>query len=177
MLSIATRRKHARLIRSLLLDVDGVLTQGTVLLNDYGVETLLFCVADGYGIRLLQEAGIPVAWISSRTSQAVVHRANALHVNIVHQGVNEKMTVYEQFLQEHRLQDTEVAYVGDDLLDLPVLKRVGLSVAVANAVEPVRRSVDWVTTRRGGEGAVREVADFILESQKSLKKTKPKRRK
>ncbi len=165
MVGLATRRKKAKNIRYLLLDVDGVLTDGAVYVNDYGVQHLGFCVYDGQGIRLLQQAGVGVGWISGRASQATRHRAQELGVEAIHQGIADKLAVYERILLTHGLRDAEVAYVGDDLPDLPVLKRVGLSAAPSNAVASIRAAVDWVTSHAGGRGAVREVIDLLLSTR------------
>lgn len=165
MLTLPTRRKKARAIRFLLLDVDGVLTDGTIYVNHYGVEMLAFSVYDGHGIFLLKRAGIGVGWISGRTSAAVTHRAKEFGIEELHLGIIDKLPVYEQIRTRLALQDEQVCYVGDDLLDLPVMKRVGFSVATATAMPSVQAAADWVTTHRGGAGAVREVADFLLEVQ------------
>ena len=152
-------------IKFLLLDVDGVMTDGKVYIDDDGRETRAFNIQDGHGITLLRKAGIRVGIISGRSSRAVDIRAKQLSIEVVHQAVDDKLKVYEQILTRYQLKDEEVAYIGDDLIDCPLLQRVGLSVAVANAHEIVKRSVDWVTKRDGGAGAVREVVDHLLKSQ------------
>jgi 3-deoxy-D-manno-octulosonate 8-phosphate phosphatase (KDO 8-P phosphatase) len=152
-------------IKFLLLDVDGVMTDGKVYIDDDGCETKAFNIQDGHGITLLRKAGIRVGIISGRSSRAVDIRAKQLSIEEVHQAVDDKLKVYEQILTRYQLKDEEVAYIGDDLIDRPLLQRVGLSVAVANAHEIVKRSVDWVTKRDGGAGAVREVVDHLLKSQ------------
>jgi len=162
MVGLATRRKKAREIRYLLLDVDGVLTNGMLYVNHYGVEMLGFSVHDGHGIKQLQQVGIGVGFLSGRTSAATAHRAKELAVEEVHFSVLDKLPVYEQIRASHGLTDAQICYVGDDLLDLPVIKRVGLSVAPANAIAEVKSAADWVTFTRGGEGVVREVTDFLL---------------
>ena len=162
MVGLATRRKKAKEIRYLLLDVDGVLTNGMIYVNHYGVEMLGFSVYDGHGIKQLQQIGIGVGFLSGRTSAAAAHRAKELAVEEVHLGILDKLPVYEQILASRGLADAQICYVGDDLSDLPVIKRVGLSVAPPNAASEMKSAVDWVTSARGGEGAVREVTDFLL---------------
>lgn len=157
--------KKCRKIKLLLLDVDGVFTDGRLYVSGEGQEMKAFHIQDGQGISLLQKSGIQVGIISGRSSRAVDIRAKELSIQEVHQGVSDKMKVYEEILTRYRLKDEEVAYIGDDLIDRPLLKRAGLSVAVANAHETVRQGVDWVTRREGGAGAVREVADLLLKSQ------------
>jgi 3-deoxy-D-manno-octulosonate 8-phosphate phosphatase (KDO 8-P phosphatase) len=157
--------KQARRIKLLLLDVDGVLTDGKIHLDDEGREMKVFDMHDGHGITLLHRAGIQVGIISGRSSRSVELRAKQLSIQEVHQGVADKVKVYEEILSRCRLKDEEVAYIGDDLVDLPLLRRVGLPVVVANAHEAVKKNVDWVTKRAGGAGAVREVVDHLLKSQ------------
>jgi 3-deoxy-D-manno-octulosonate 8-phosphate phosphatase (KDO 8-P phosphatase) len=153
-------------IEYLLLDVDGVLTDGTLYFDDEGREIKRFSIYDGQGIRLLQDAGIGVGILSGRRSHAVSRRAKELQIRDLFQGISEKVIVYEKILNKRKLREEAVAYMGDDIADLPVLSRVGWSISVPNAVEEVKAAVDWVTTRRGGEGAVREVADLILNTMR-----------
>jgi 3-deoxy-D-manno-octulosonate 8-phosphate phosphatase (KDO 8-P phosphatase) len=155
----------ARKIRMLLLDVDGVLTDGKIYLSDDGRETKRFDLHDGHGIKLLHRAGIRVGIISGRTSPSVDIRARQLSIQEIHQGVVDKIKAYEEILHRHQLKEEEVAYIGDDLVDLPLLRRVGLSVVVANAHDAVKRDADWITKRKGGGGAVREVVDYLLKAQ------------
>jgi 3-deoxy-D-manno-octulosonate 8-phosphate phosphatase (KDO 8-P phosphatase) len=157
--------KQAKRIKLLLLDVDGVLTDGKIYLDDNGQETKAFDIHDGHGITLLHRAGIQVGIISGRSSKSVEFRAKELSIQEVHQGVADKMKVYEEILNRRHLKDQDVAYIGDDLMDLPLLRRVGLSVVVANAHEAVKKNVDWVTKKEGGAGAVREVVDHLLRCQ------------
>jgi 3-deoxy-D-manno-octulosonate 8-phosphate phosphatase (KDO 8-P phosphatase) len=160
-----TLLKKAKQIRYLLLDVDGVMTNGMLLFDENGKELKAFSIYDGHGIVLLRGVDIGVGLLSGRTSPVVTWRAKELRIEDVYQGVLDKITAYETLLKKRQLQDEEVAYVGDDLIDLPILRKVGLSVAVANAIDSVKKEVDWVTRRRGGEGAVREVIDFILSAK------------
>lgn len=174
--SLSQRQQKAKRIRYLLLDVDGVMTDGTLYFDENGREIKGFSIYDGHGIRLLQRARIGVGIISGRSSAVVAWRAKELGIEDVHQGSRDKEAAYEMIKAKHRLQDEAVAFIGDDLIDLGLLRRVGFSIAVASAVDAVKQEVDWVTTKRGGEGAVREVIDFILSVQAS-KKTKHEREK
>lgn len=156
---------RAKPIRLLLLDVDGVLTDGRIIYDADGRESKAFHIHDGLGINRLRAAGCLVGFLSGRASAAVERRAKELDVTIICQGVDDKLAVYEQILADHRLSDHEVAYVGDDLPDLAVLGRVGLAVAVASAQPAVRRAAHWVTGLPGGEGAVREVTELLLAAR------------
>jgi len=157
--------EKAKLVRYLLTDIDGVLTNGVILISESGEEMVGFSIYDGLGLSLLREAKIPVGWISGRRSKAVIKRATDLGIGDCYLGITNKIETYDKILAQHRLKDEDVAYIGDDLIDLPVLKRVGLAISVPNAVDAVKSEVDWVTQRRGGEGAVREVIDLILLAQ------------
>ncbi|HZR47339.1 MAG TPA: HAD hydrolase family protein, partial [Candidatus Manganitrophaceae bacterium] len=148
-------------------------TNGTLFFDESGRELKGFSIYDGHGIVLLRTAEIGVGILSGRTSSVVSWRAKELRIEDVYQGIHDKVAAYEIILKKHQLMDEEVAYVGDDLIDLPVLRRAGLSIAVANAMDQVKKEVDWVTKRRGGEGAVREVIDFLL-SAKSGKASREK---
>ncbi len=152
-------------VRLLLFDVDGVLTDGQVLLHADGSESKQFHVRDGTGIVWAQRAGLMVGLLSARSSPATAQRATQLAISIVVQGTINKLSAYEEILQEHGLADTEVAFMGDDLLDLPVLTRVGLSAAPADAVPEVRARVDWVSQAPAGRGAVRELVEMVLRAQ------------
>ncbi|MBI5446055.1 MAG: HAD hydrolase family protein [Deltaproteobacteria bacterium] len=158
------RERLAR-VELLLLDVDGILTDGRIVLDDHGVETKAFDVTDGHGIKLLQRAGVDVGFITGRRSLVVEHRARELGVREVHQGVKEKVLVLKEILHRRELEPERVAYAGDDVVDLPILLRVGLSVSVPEAPEYVRERVHWVTRRSGGRGAVREICDEILKAR------------
>ncbi len=159
--------EKANKIRYLLLDVDGVLTNGTILMSEDGKESLGFSIYDGMGIALFKNAGFHVGFVSGRSSMAVVKRAVMLGISDCYLGISDKAATYNEILIKHGLKDCEVAFVGDDLIDLPVLQRVGFSVAVPNAVDAVLKEVDWVTKRKGGEGAVRELIDVILFAKHS----------
>jgi 3-deoxy-D-manno-octulosonate 8-phosphate phosphatase (KDO 8-P phosphatase) len=159
---------RARKIKLLLLDVDGVMTDGRIILNDQGLETKAFHVRDGRGIKLLQQAGIMVGIITGRSSEVVKVRSRELGITEVHQGAKDKLAVYDAVLSKYGLQDDQVAYVGDDDVDVPVLKRVGLAAAVADADPCVHRHVHLLTRAKGGGGAVREVVNLILNSTGQL---------
>jgi len=161
----AAVRKKAASIRLLLLDVDGVLTDGRIIIDERGMETKQFHVRDGQGIALLLRSGIDVGFITARSSRSVRHRAKELGVRLVHQGVRNKLDVYNEIKRERGLQDEQVAYMGDDVVDLPTLRRAGLAVTVADGSRELRSVVDLVTMGAGGRGAVRELAEFLLKAQ------------
>jgi len=157
--------KKAKSIRLLLLDVDGVMTDGRVVFADSGEEVKAFDVKDGHGIRMLMRTGVSVALLTGRESRVVLHRARDLGIDMVYQGAKDKLSVFEGILREKGFKGEEVCYVGDDLVDMPVMKRAGLSISVADASEELKGSVDYVTERAGGRGAVREVCELILKAQ------------
>jgi 3-deoxy-D-manno-octulosonate 8-phosphate phosphatase (KDO 8-P phosphatase) len=159
-------RKKAAKIKLLLLDVDGVLTDGRIIIDDRGVETKHFHVRDGQGISLLMRSGIEVGFITGRSSNAVRHRARDLGVRLVYQGVSNKLDCYYRIKQKTGLEDDNIAYMGDDMVDLPILSQVGFAVAVADGWGELSRAVDYITAARGGQGAVREVAELLLQAQR-----------
>lgn len=150
-------------IRLLLLDVDGVMTDGRIIYDDRGAETKAFDVKDGHGIKLLQRAGIRVGIITGRQSPVVDQRARELGIELVYQGAKDKLVPFLEILQKTGLSAEQVAYMGDDLPDLPVLRRVGFAATVADALEDVKPHVHYVTKRSGGCGAVREICDLLLK--------------
>lgn len=152
-------------IKLLILDADGVMTDGSIIYTDEGSEVKVFNVRDGHGIKLLMRAGIGVAIITARESKVMVHRAKNLGITDLYQGRIDKATAFDEILKEKVLNPIQVAYIGDDIIDLPVLRRVGFSAAVADAVDDVKDRVDYVTAACGGKGAIREVAELILKSQ------------
>lgn len=158
-------RERAKRIRLLLLDVDGVLTDGRIIYGSGGMEVLAFHVRDGLALKTAQASGITVGLLSGRKSEALLRRAEELHVHEVHAGVEDKMGVYRQLLLRYQLDDAEVAYVGDDLPDLPVLQRAGLAIVVADAPAEVRSAAHLVTSLPGGRGAVREAVEWLLKSR------------
>lgn len=160
----ALHEKASR-IRLLLFDVDGVLTDGIVVMHADGSESKGFHIRDGAAIVWAQRAGIPVGLLSARTSGATSHRAAQLAVRIVAQGVKSKLASYDQIVRDAALEDAAVAYMGDDLLDLPVIARVGLSGAPADAAPEVRERVDWISQWGGGRGAAREFIELVLRAQ------------
>lgn len=152
-------------IRLLCLDVDGVLTDGSIFLDDEGVETKRFFVRDGTGLRAWQRAGGTVAIITGRGGKAVQRRADELGIDIVRTGVGRKGPVFESILTELGIEAAEAAMVGDDLPDLPILERCGYPVAVQDAIPEVRNAARLVTERPGGHGAVREVVEHLLKAR------------
>ena len=154
--------KLLRKIRALVLDVDGVLTDGGMYYGPTGEGLKRFNVKDGLGLRRIREAGIDIALISGENSEIVKRRAEKLKIENVFVGVEDKLQTLKDFLGSRSIGLDEVAYVGDDLNDLEALHAVGLPIAVFDAVAPVRKAARWVTSRRGGDGAVREVCDLLL---------------
>ena len=151
-------------IEMLVLDVDGVLTDGRIITHQDGSESKCFHVLDGHGIRLWQRAGLKMAWLSGRSAAATICRARELDVPYVLQDCQRKLPALQKLLEELGVPARNVAYVGDDLMDLPPMRYVGFGVAVADAVAEVRQHADYVTTRSGGAGAVREVIEHILKA-------------
>ncbi len=156
---------QAAKIKLLLLDVDGVLTDGSITYTHGGDELKSFNTKDGLGIRLLQEAGVEVGIITARLSEAVARRAGDLGLTHVFQKCRDKLVIFEKLLEELQLMPEEVAYMGDDWLDVPLLVRVGFPATVADAVDEVKELARYVSQRPGGRGAVREVCDLILEAK------------
>jgi 3-deoxy-D-manno-octulosonate 8-phosphate phosphatase (KDO 8-P phosphatase) len=154
-----------RRIRLLLFDVDGVLTDGTILLHADGSESKMFHIRDGAAIVWAQRAGVQVGLLSARTSEATARRAQQLGVSMVFQGRSDKLAGYEEIRRQAGLGDDQIAYMGDDLQDLPVLRRVGFSAAPADAPPLVREYVRWVSPSGGGRGAVRELIEHVLQAQ------------
>ena len=154
-----------RRIRLILMDVDGVMTDGSLVYTQAGEAGKAFDVKDGYGIVKGQQAGLKFGIITGKRSAIVRHRSRDLGIKIVHQGVRDKEAVYKKILRSQRLTDAEVAYIGDDEPDLPVLKRVGFSAAPADGVPVVLKAVRYICKKKGGSGAVREIIDMILKAQ------------
>ncbi len=152
-------------IALLILDVDGVLTDGSIIMNDHGEEIKCFNVKDGHGLRLLMNAGIHVAIITGRKSNSVKHRARDLGIREVYQGIKDKESLCNELIQYKELDKAQVCCMGDDLPDLPMFNQVGISIAVADASPELRREADYVTEKKGGKGAVREVCELILKAQ------------
>ena len=162
---MSTQAKASR-IKLILFDVDGVLTDGKILLHTDGTESKRFDIRDGIVMVWAQRAGVTVGFLSARNSPVTSHRAAQLGISLVHNGVPiNKLETYEDILRQQAVTDAEVAYMGDDVLDLPVLGRAGLSAAPADAVDEVRTRVDWVSQNGGGRGAARELVELILRAQ------------
>jgi 3-deoxy-D-manno-octulosonate 8-phosphate phosphatase (KDO 8-P phosphatase) len=152
-------------IKMLIMDVDGVLTDNQIIIDARGHESMAFDVQDGVGLKHIARTEIKVALISGRASPAVRFRARALGIKEVHLGVKNKLPVLENILKKHNLQPEDVCYIGDDLLDIPIMRRVGYAVAVRNARNEVKKHVHYITKANGGRGAVREVVEKILKAQ------------
>lgn len=157
--------KKAREIRLVISDVDGVLTTGVLLYSSNGTEIKDFHVQDGMGIKMLQQTGVQVAIITARKSEALIQRMSDLKVEHVYQGQADKVRAYEELKQNLNLTDKEIAYIGDDLPDLPLLRRVGFSVTVPNAPKIMKKHANWITKTPGGKGAVRELCELIMKAQ------------
>lgn len=158
-------KERAQKVKLLILDVDGVLTDGRIIYGDAGDELKCFDVQDGFGIYLLSRVKIPTVIITAKKSPVVKRRAKDSHVAKVYQNALDKWKVYDKVRRKFRVVDEEVCFIGDDLLDLPILVRAGLAVSVPNAVEEIRTRSHYITQKEGGRGAVREVVDLILKSQ------------
>jgi len=152
-------------IKLLILDIDGVLTDGGIVYNDTGVETKEFNVKDGLGIRLLMEAGIDLCIITGRRSGALRHRCKNLGIDLIFDGIDNKAAVFDLVLDRTGATAEETAFIGDDLPDIALMKRVGLAIAVADAHPIVLENADMVTSANGGKGAVREACEVILKAQ------------
>jgi 3-deoxy-D-manno-octulosonate 8-phosphate phosphatase (KDO 8-P phosphatase) len=160
-----TDRQLAEPIRLILSDVDGVLTDGRIIYNDSGVETKSFHVRDGLGIKLWQRCGYHFGIVTSRTSHAVKLRAQELRIEVVRQGVEDKWQAAAEILQSLKLSPAEACYIGDDLPDVAPMRRLGLTVAVADAADDVRGMAHWTTRLGGGAGAVRELIERLLKAK------------
>ncbi len=160
----------AKTIKLIILDVDGVLTDGSLYFDNSGSEYKAFNSKDGHGIRLLLENDIEVALITGRTSELLKHRAENLKINpdLIYQGYRDKLPAYADLLKKTGYTKEQIAYVGDDVIDLPIMSQVGFSIAVNDANWFVKDNCDWVTDLVGGKGAVREVCEFLLSSQGKL---------
>ncbi len=161
-MSIESRAKHIKVV---LFDVDGVLTDGRVHLHGDGSESKSFFIRDGIAMVWAQRAGITVGFLSARSAPTTPMRAAQLGVTLVYHGVSSKLATYERILRERGLSDADVAFMGDDVVDLAVLARVGLSAAPADAVAEVRARVHWISTAHAGGGAARELIELILRAQ------------
>lgn len=158
----------ARRVELLILDIDGVLTDGGLQFDNQGEEYKTFSSLDGHGIRMLLDSNIEVAVITGRQSGIVKHRMGDLGVKHLFQGFRDKRLAFTQLLTDTGIDQANIAYIGDDLPDLPVMTQVGFAVAVQNAHAFVKQHCDWVTSASGGKGAVREVSDYILQAKNLL---------
>ena len=152
-------------IKLLILDVDGVMTDGRIIFDSNGIESKFFNVKDGHGIKMLQRSGVEIGIISGRESQVVANRAAELGIVQVYQKSLDKLVPYRQMLEATGLVDEQVAFMGDDVIDIPLLRRVGFAAAPADAVTQVLPLAHFVAKNRGGFGAVRELCDLILKAQ------------
>lgn len=163
-------KERAKKIKLLLLDVDGVLTDGRVTLGNYGDEIKSFDISDGLGIVLLRKSGVRVAIITAKTSRIVKMRARHLGIEKIYQN-HYKIKSFLDIKKRFKVGDEEICFVGDDLIDIPILKRVGFAVCVPDASEEAGKIAHYVTKKRGGRGAVREVCELILKSQGNWEET------
>jgi 3-deoxy-D-manno-octulosonate 8-phosphate phosphatase (KDO 8-P phosphatase) len=159
-----TRKIFAK-VKLLILDVDGVLTDGRIIINDRGEETKHFNAKDGHGLRMLMQAGVEVVLISGRRSGAAEFRASDLGISEVHTGIRDKSSVCAALVQRKKLGKMEICCIGDDLPDLPLFEHAGIAVAVADAVPEIRAAASFTTKSKGGKGAVREICEVILKSK------------
>lgn len=163
-----TLTDKAKRVRLLVLDVDGVMTDGTLYLDDRGEEIKGFNSLDGHGLKMLRQSGVMLAILTGRTSKLVEHRAMNLGITLVRQGVEDKLEGFVQLLSDLGLEAAESAYMGDDVVDLPAMRRCGLAISVPNAHELVHRYAHYVTRAQGGRGAVREACELIMRAQGTL---------
>lgn len=159
------KAKHVKL---LLLDVDGVLTDGSLYYSHDGQESKMFNTQDGFGLRLLREAGIETGVITARNSEVVDRRAKELQMRYIYQGMSSKLGAYKEIIKQSGLKPFEIGYMGDDWLDLVLLRRVGFGAVPANAVDEVKEIAHYICHQSGGRGAVREICNLLLESQGKL---------
>jgi 3-deoxy-D-manno-octulosonate 8-phosphate phosphatase (KDO 8-P phosphatase) len=157
--------EKARKLKLLILDVDGVLTDGRLFFDAEGNEYKSFHARDGHGIKLLRQTGVEVAVISGRKSNSVALRMKSLGIEYVYQGHENKIAAFNEVIEKIGIMPEQAAHVGDDLLDLPIMIRVGFAIAVNDANFAVKQRADWCTSLSGGQGAVREVCDFIMQAQ------------
>lgn len=159
---------RAHRIRLAIFDVDGVLTDGALYYSDTGEELKAFNVRDGHGLKMLQSTGVTLAILTSRRSNCVELRARNLGIDLLHQGVSDKRTAFEDMLRGLALAPEAACYMGDDVIDLPVLRRCGLAVTVPEAPALVRQHAHYVTVAAGGRGAVREACELVMRAQRTL---------
>lgn len=160
--------ERARAVKLIIFDVDGVMTDGTLFLADDGQEYKGFNSLDGHGLKMLKNTGVELGIITGRNSQVVLHRARNLGITHLHQGAHDKLMVYQQLLGDLKLSPEQTAFMGDDVVDLPVMRRVGFAIAVPAAPDLVKAHSHYITRREGGRGAVREACEFIMRAQGSF---------
>lgn len=158
-------QERAQKIKLLILDVDGVLTDGRIIYDSKGRDLKFFDVHDGLGVYLLKRMGIRTILITAKGSRAIKPRAKDMQVDKVYENIFPKTKIYEKILKDYAINDEEVCFAGDDLVDIGILKRVGLPVAVANACPEIKEASVYITEKKGGRGAVREIAELILKAQ------------
>jgi len=161
------QRQRLLPLKGLIMDVDGVLTDGQIIINDRGEESKHFHVRDGHGVKLLKRSGFQLALLTGRQSLVVEHRARELGINTIFQQVHDKIAAYEQIKSIFALRDEQLCYVGDDLVDIPVLKKAGFAVTVADGIPELDPYIHWRSRYPGGGGAIRELCELILRTQKS----------
>ncbi len=161
-------RELAQQIRLVIFDVDGVLTDGGLIMGDDGQEYKVFNAKDGHGMKMLQASGVEIGIISARNSRVVALRMENLGIKHVYQGQRDKLKAFADLMKKLQLQQEQIAYVGDDLLDLCIMRKVGLAIAVQDASQAVIDQSHWQTTAPGGRGAAREICEFIMQSQGNL---------
>lgn len=162
--------EKARKVKILLLDVDGVLTDGRIIYDSRGRDMKFFDVHDGMGVHLLKRAGIPTILITAKGSKAITPRARDMQVDEVFENVSPKNKVLDKILKKYKVTSDQLCFIGDDLVDLCIMKRVGFPVAVVNAAYEIKRAAAYITNKQGGRGAVREVAELILKTQGNWEK-------
>ncbi len=160
--------EKARAVRLMIFDVDGVMTDGSLHYTDSGEEIKVFNTRDGHGLKALKASGVKLAIISGRTSRAVERRAAQFAFDYLYQGIEDKLAVFQAMLEQAGLKPEDCGYIGDDVVDLPVMRRVAFAAAVPDAPDLVRQHADYVTGLGGGRGAVREVCDLIMQAQGTL---------
>ncbi|WP_084187199.1 KdsC family phosphatase [Andreprevotia chitinilytica] len=159
---------RARAVRMMIFDVDGVMTDGSLYYTDEGQEIKAFNSLDGHGLRMLQNTGVKIAIITGRQSKLVAHRAKNLGIDFIYQGAHDKRSAFESLLAASGVTADQCGYMGDDVIDLPVMIRVAFAIAVPRAPDIVRKHAHYVTTLQGGHGAVREACEFIMQAQGTL---------
>ena len=157
--------ERARRVKLLIVDIDGVMTDGRIVYSIYGDELKFFDVTDGFGISLLNRAGIKTAIITAKKSRIVKMRARDLKIAKAYQGFIDKLIPFDKLLEDFKIAAENICFIGDDLPDMPILRRVGFAVSVPNALDEVKAAAHYITSKAGGRGAVREVCDILLKSQ------------